>query len=185
MTAKPAAADQSSPGSEAPLKGFSQCHAGILFQLDQLAELPALLAAAAQARSVAAKTLALFSKGVLEHHAEEEAELFPAVLRSAHPGDERDRVQGLVERLTSEHRTMELLWKRVEPAVSASAKGRPAEIDAAVVAELVRGYGRHARFEEEEFLPLADVILGRDGNHMAALGLALHMRHAHQPVGYI
>jgi hypothetical protein len=28
------------------------------------------------------------------------------------------------------------------------------------------------------FLPLASAILGRDGNHMAALGVSLHARHA-------
>jgi hemerythrin-like domain-containing protein len=163
---------------EAPLNTFSQCHAGILSQLDTLARLPALVQAAAQARSVAASTLAMFQQGIFEHHAEEEAELFPAVLRSAHPGAELDRVQGLVERLTSEHRTLETLWKRVEPAINATAKGKAAEVDTEVVAELVRSFGIHARFEEEEFLPLADIILGRDGNHMAALGLALHMRHS-------
>jgi hypothetical protein len=53
------------------------------------------------------------------------------------------------------------------------------------VAELVHSYGNHARFEEEEFLPLSDIILGRDGNHMAALGLALHMRHSQPPLGYL
>ena len=35
------------------------------------------------------------------------------------------------------------------------------------------------------FLPLAERILGRNGNHMAALGLALHLRHAPQPIGYV
>lgn len=170
---------------EAPLNGFSQCHAGILSQLEALAELPALVAAAAKARSVSMSTLALFQNSVLEHHAEEESELFPAVLRSAHPGEEHDRVQTIVQRLTGEHRTLEALWKRVEHAVSANAKGKPVDVDAAAVAELVRAYGIHARFEEEEFLPLANTILGRNGNHMAALGLSLHMRHALQPVGYI
>jgi len=170
---------------EAPLNTFSQCHAGILAQLDALAGLPALVAAAAQARSVAASTLAMFQHGIFEHHAEEEAELFPAVLRSAHPGTERDRVQALVERLTGEHRTLEALWKRVEPALNATAKGKHADVDVHVVAELVRSYGMHARFEEEEFLPLSHIILGRDGNHMAALGLALHMRHSQLPPGHL
>ena len=173
------------PGDhDAPLNTFSQCHAGILAQLDALAGLPALVEAAAQARKVAASTLEMFQQGIFEHHAEEEAELFPAVLRSAHPGAEHDRVQGIVERLTSEHRTLETLWKRVEPALNAAVKGKYAEVDVEVVAELAHAYGNHARFEEEELLPLADIILGRDGNHMAALGLALHMRHSQPPRGY-
>jgi hemerythrin-like domain-containing protein len=183
MSAKPA--NQHSVDHEVPLNNFSQCHAGILAHLEAMAQLPALAEAAAKARSIAASTLALFQNSVLEHHAEEESELFPAVLRSAHPGEERERVEAIVTRLTDEHRILETLWKRVEPAVNANAKGKPAEIDAEAVAELVRGYGIHARFEEVEFLPLADIILGRNGNHMAALGLSLHMRHATPPVGYI
>ena len=171
--------------TDEPLQGFSQCHAGILTQLEALAELPALLEVAARARSVSEQTQVIFRHAVFEHHAEEESELFPAVLRSAHPGDEHDRVQALVERLTVEHRTMEALWKRIEPSVSAGARGKAADIDSAVVAELVRAYSAHARFEEDSFLPLAQEILGRNGNHMAALGLSLHMRHVPTPVGYI
>jgi hemerythrin-like domain-containing protein len=167
---------------DAPLDAFSQCHSGILTQLDALAGLPALMAAAARVRSVAETTHALFQHAVLEHHAEEENELFPAVLKSAQP-EERDRVQGLVERLTAEHRTLEALWKRVEPAIAAVAKGKDVPVDSAMV--LLRAYEMHARFEEKEFLPLAASILGRNGNHMAALGLSLHMRHMPQPSGYI
>jgi hypothetical protein len=47
------------------------------------------------------------------------------------------------------------------------------------------GYLVHANFEEQWFLPLAERILGRDGNHMAALGMALHLRHAKVPAGYV
>jgi hemerythrin-like domain-containing protein len=170
---------------EAPLGAFSQCHAEILAQLEALAQLPALMAAAAKAREIAAGTLALFHEGMFEHHLDEERDLFPAVLRSALPGLERDSVQAIVQRLTSEHRTVEALWKRVEGAVTAGAKGKAAEVDAAVVAELVHSYSQHARFEEEEFLPMSEAILGRNGNHMAALGLSLHMRHTPQPVGHV
>ena len=46
------------------------------------------------------------------------------------------------------------------------------------VRALVDTYMGHARFEEQQFLPLAHTILGRNSNHMAALGLSLHMRHA-------
>jgi hemerythrin-like domain-containing protein len=167
-----------------PLNEFSQCHTGILLHLDKLADFSELVAAAERSRQTAAALLALFSRGVLEHHAEEETELFPAVLRSALPG-EVDRVRQLAERLTREHRVIESLWKRIEGAVGAAAKGKHAEIDEEVVAELVRLYRTHAAFEEEEFLPLSATILGRNGNHMAALGLSLHMRHVPPPVGYI
>lgn len=174
----------SAPADE-PLNTFSQCHTGIVAQLQALAGLPALMDAAARARRVAEDSLRVFRHAVFEHHAEEESELFPAVMRSAQPGDERERVRAMIDRLTAEHRTMEALWRRIEPAVNAGARGKPADLDAGALDELVRSYTAHARFEEESFLPLAETILGRNGNHMAALGLSLHMRHVPQPVGYI
>lgn len=170
---------------EVPLNNFSHCHAVFLAQLNAMAELPELVAAAAKAREVARSTLEMFQGSVREHHADEENELFPAVLRSAHPGAESERVAALVRRLTGEHRALEALWKRLEHAVSANAGGKPVDIDAAVVSEFVTAFSLHARFEEVEFLPLADTILGRNGNHMAALGLSIHMRHAANPIGHI
>lgn len=170
---------------QAPLANFSQCHAGITQQLEALAGLPGLVQAADRAREVAAGSEALFRDAVLEHHAEEERYLFPAVLRSAAAGAERERVDAMVQRLTSEHRTLETLWTRLQPAVHAAAQGRPAALDAALADQLVRGYLQHAKFEEEQFLPLAETILRRNGDHLAALGLALHLRHAPQPVGHV
>lgn len=170
---------------QAPLAGFSQCHAGITRQLEALDGLPELARAAQRAREVAAGTEALFRDVVLEHHAEEEKDLFPAVLRSAAPGEERALVDTMVQRLTAEHRAIEALWERLRPAVHLAAQGRPAELDGTLVQQLVRGYLQHARFEEEHFLPLAATILQRDGNHLAALALSLHLRHVPQPVGYL
>jgi hypothetical protein len=51
--------------------------------------------------------------------------------------------------------------------------------------EMVRKVLRHARYEETVFLPLAERILSRNGDHMDALGLALHLRNAPPVVGHI
>lgn len=171
--------------SSAPLTSFSQCHQGILSQLLAFEELPALQAAAARARTVAAQTLVLFRDAVLGHHADEENELFPAALRSAAPGAEADQVRAMVRRLTEEHRMIEARWKNLESAVKAVAKAGAADLDTAAVQELVQAYSAHARFEEDQFLPLAQTILSRNGNHMEALALSLHLRHAPQPLGHI
>jgi hypothetical protein len=175
----PSAADSS------PISAFSQCHAGILSGLRSMAGLPELVAAAERARRVAADTLSMFDGSVLEHHADEEGELFPAVLKSASAGEEHGRVQAMVEQLVSEHRAIEALWKKIRPSLKAVAAGKPAEMGAGDMAGLTRAYALHAAFEESQFLPLAQEILGRNGNHMAALGLSLHLRHAPQVVGYI
>lgn len=183
MTAQSAA--PSPAQSETPIAGFSRSHAGIITQLEAFAELPELAAAAERARQVAEDTLALFEPIVLEHHADEEGDLFPAVQRSAAEGEERERVQEIVQQLTKEHRSIEELWKLVKPQVKHVAHGKPAELDTVALDGLVRAYIAHARFEEEEFLPLAQQILARNTNHMDALKIALHVRHVSLPSGYI
>jgi hypothetical protein len=166
------------PGGASPIDDFSQCHAGILGHLKDLGELPALLPAALRVRQIAAETLAFFRDAVFEHHAQEEAELFPAVLASAAKGKELEQVRAMVDALTAEHRRIEAAWVRLEPHLKALAKGRDDGLDVDDIHALVAAYRAHAQYEEASFLPLAQEILGRDGNHMAALGLSLHLRHA-------
>ena len=161
-----------------PIDDFSQCHVGIIAHLNSLGQLPALLEPAARARQIAADTVTFFRDAVYEHHAEEERELFPAVLASAAKGIERDKVQAIVAELTAEHRRVESAWSKLEPKLKAVAKGHDAEIDGAEVTALVETYQAHARYEEEVFLPLSQAILGRNSNHLAALGISMHMRHA-------
>jgi hemerythrin-like domain-containing protein len=171
---------------DTPIQDFSHCHEGIVRQLDLLGELPALLAPAARAREVAAGALEFFREAIFEHHADEERELFPAVLASATQGDERALVQLMVQRLTQEHRELEAMWKRLDPGLKKAAKGQAIDLDAAAIQRLVAQYRAHAAFEEKEFLPLSQTILGRNSNHMAALGLSLHMRHTPVAVkGYV
>lgn len=161
-----------------PVADFSQCHVGITRQLTALAGLPALLAPAAQARQLATESLSFFDEVIEEHHGSEERELFAAVLGSAVRGDERDRVQALVNQLVAEHRQIEAAWAQLVPGLKAAAKGRDSDLDAAAVQRLVDRYRAHAAFEEREFLPLSQTILGRNSNHLAALATALHLRHS-------
>ena len=160
-----------------PLNNFSHCHAGILEQLADFHEVPALLLAVGRLRQVARDMIDLFRATAFEHHQEEECELFPAVLAGSHDGPERERVRVLIEALTREHRDIEKQWEELEPQVEKLAKGQPAAIDPEAVRNLVQQYTEHARFEEMEFMPLSEKILGRSSAHMAALGLSLHMRH--------
>ncbi|MBV5331281.1 hemerythrin domain-containing protein [bacterium] len=161
-----------------PIQDFSHCHEGILKKLDMLGELPALLAPAARARDIAGKAVEFFREAIFEHHLDEERELFPAVLSSANEGEELAHVKTLVKRLTDEHRELEGMWKRLESPLKKVAKGQLGDISVAEIQRLVSQYRAHAEFEEQEFLPLSQTILGRNSHHLAALGLSLHMRHA-------
>ena len=170
---------------DAPIANFSQCHVGIIDHLDALGELPALMAPARRARAIAADMLKFFEAVILEHHGEEERDLFPAVVESAAQGQERTLVKTTVERLTTEHRQIEAWWSQIKPQLKQIARGHDTELDALAVQQLVQQYHAHALVEEAEFLPLSQVILGRNANHMAALGMSLHMRHAKPVPGYI
>ncbi|MBU3723932.1 MAG: hemerythrin domain-containing protein [Burkholderiaceae bacterium] len=166
-----------SQANNAPIQDFSECHAGIRKKLDMLGELPALLAPAARAREVAETTLEFFREAIFEHHLDEERELFPAVLDNAQKGEEYDRARAIVKQLTEEHREIERLWKSLESGLKKAAKGHATDINVEDIARMVRQYKAHAQFEETEFLPLSEKILGRNSDKMMALGMALHMRH--------
>ena len=172
---------------ETPLRQFQGAHGSIIQGLEALQELPALAAAMERARTTASATLALFDEVVREHHAEEEQELFTAVQRSCRDPQETRQVADLVALLTAQHRQIESLWATLRPGVArvAAGKGSGDFMFGAEIDRLVGLYREHAAQEEEVFLPLADMILRRNANHMEALGISLHLRHAPPPRAYI
>ncbi len=168
-----------------PVNEFHGSHQHIIEGLHALEKLPELATALEHARRVALATLMLFDKVVHEHHADEEQELFVHVQKSCKDIREGHRVHDLVGRLAADHRRIEKMWLKLRPAVAVTAEGKVHGVPEfrGEVAKLVELYLEHAQLEEEVFLPLADAILGRDGNHMAALDVALHLRHAPPPRG--
>ena len=114
----------------------------------------ALLEPAARARQIAEQSLEFFREAIFEHHLEEERELFPAVIASAHPGEELERVKAMTKRLTEEHRMVEALWKRLEKGLKQVAKGQSTDLDISEVQRLVTEYTAHAHYEETDFLPI-------------------------------
>lgn len=167
----------SDSGNESPVESFADCHVGIVNTMRDLADLPALLEPARRFHAVSMRIEDFFNRVVLIHHQEEEEELFPAVLSSATIGEERSEVQRIVSHLTDEHRTIEAAFAKLIPTIKAASKDLTAELNAHDIDAVVNDYLVHARYEEEVFLPLAKAILERNGNHMAALGMSLHMRH--------
>ena len=163
-----------------PVNEFHGAHEHIIDGLHALENLPALAEALERARQIAHLTLTLFDRVVHEHHADEEQELFVHVQKSCTDIREGHRVQELVARLAADHRRIEKMWHKLRPAVVLTAQGKPHGKPGfrQDIAALVEIYLEHAQLEEEVFLPLADAILTRDANHLAALDIALHLRHA-------
>jgi hemerythrin-like domain-containing protein len=173
------------PELHEPVNQFHGAHEHIVQGLHALEKLPELAVALDRARQVAHATLTLFDRVVHEHHADEEQELFVHVQKSCHDIREGHRVKELVGRLAADHRRIEKMWLKLRPAVAMTAQGKVHGVPdfRAGIQQLVQIYLEHAQLEETVFLPLADAILGRDANHMAALDVALHLRHAPPPRG--
>lgn len=161
-----------------PLNEFSGCHEHIVLNFQALQSLVQLLREGPHSKEIrvlAKIQLGFFKEVVFEHHAEEEQELFVAVMESADKGDEADAARRSIKRLVAEHRELERMWKQLEPAIKRLAKGKKSEVDVDLAEELAKRYLAHADYEEQYFLPLAAKILSK--NELSALGLALHMRH--------
>ena len=169
------------------LASFSRSHVHIVDQMNRLRVLPLQLQQRGLdegVRSAAASIYRFFHDAVLEHHDEEERELFPSLRHSAARGDEAELVQSLVARLEREHRELEALWDRIEPAMRRLGRGKAASLDEQAIEQLVSAYLAHAQFEETAVLPLAEKMLKSGDRAALALGLAMR-RTPTRAYGYI
>ncbi|MCA3179096.1 MAG: hemerythrin domain-containing protein [Burkholderiaceae bacterium] len=177
----------SSAIADEAIASFSRSHVHIIDQMERLRVLPTQLAQRGLdegVRAAAAGLYRFFNDSVLEHHDEEERDLFPALRHSAVPGDEAGLVDALVARLEREHRELEALWDRVEPGLRRLGRGKSATLDAEAMEALTARYVEHARFEEAAVLPLADRMLKAGDRAALSLGLAMR-RNPYRAVGYI
>jgi len=176
------------PSDSSPLNEFSGCHDGIIRNFHRLRELAERYRNGEEPsglKKTARQLLEFFEDVVRDHHAEEEEELFVAVLQNLEGEDEQTARQAReqIRQLTVEHRELEALWASIEDDLQRLARGKPASLDAGRAAELAERYLAHAELEENEFLPLAARIL--DKQAMSALGLSLHLRHMERVNAYI
>lgn len=176
---------QQTGSGDNPLNEFSGCHEGIIDNFNRLRRLLDLVQDApdsGEIRTIAAKLLRFFEDVVLVHHAEEEQELFTAVMDATSSEEEASEARGQIKRLVAEHRELEAMWSRIEPAIKQLSKGKAGAIDIDTAARLAEKYLAHAQFEEEVFLPLSAKMLSK--NDLSALGLSLHMRHQQASTGF-
>lgn len=167
------------------LTDFSNCHADILQGLKTLRSLAKSAGGKdAEARDAAAGLLKFFDDVVIEHHRDEEQELFVAVLQSTKGTDEAKHAKAMVNRLVDEHLALEKQWKTIEPQLKRLARGKSVKLNKPDIRRLADEYQAHAEFEEQEFLPFAARVLKEQG--LSALGLSLHLRHSDAVIfGYI
>ena len=151
-------------GFEVPLEMLSACHHRVEQQCATLQRLVKHLAANGadrDARVAAAAVLRYFDTAGKDHHADEEADLFPALLEST-AGSDAVCVRELVEALTRDHRVLESHWQRLRPVLQGIAAGDALPLAATEVDPFIALFERHIAREEDELIPMAARLLSDD-----------------------
>ncbi len=165
-----------SVGFEAPLEMLAACHHRIEAQCATLRRLVAHLArhgADEQALIAADGVVRYFDSAAVDHHADEEADLFPALVESM-AGSDPVCIREMTAALTAEHRRLEALWRGLRRQLEAVAAGRAADLDADAVEAFTGLYARHIEREEAELLPMAARLL--DDDALDRVGRAMRER---------
>ncbi len=168
---------------EVPLEMLSACHGRVQTQCATLRRLvPHLAAHGADdaARSAASAVLRYFDTAAKDHHADEETDLFPALIESM-AGSNAVCLRDIIGALTADHRALEAQWRHVRSKLQAIAAGEAALLAADDIEPMITLYERHIEREEKELLPMAARLLSDDA--LAQLGRAMRERRGIAPVG--
>ena len=166
----------SAAGFDEPLEMLSACHERIQKQCATLRRLPAHLAAHGadeDARQAATNVMRYFDTAGRNHHADEECDLFPALLESM-AGSDAVCLRDIIAVLTREHREVDSAWRNVRAQLESLTRGDASALDASAVDDLISRHARHIAREEEELLPMAKRLLSED--QVQALGRAMRAR---------
>lgn len=149
-------------GFDEPLKALSACHRRIEKQLTTLSRLQKHLTRHVcddEAIAAAAGILRYFLEAAPNHHADEEIDLIPRVLRAAQATADHALAFELVSHLLVEHRDMELLWGRVREALEKLKAGEIGVLDLDLCKSFARDYATHIDREDKQLFPLAARVL--------------------------
>lgn len=163
------------PTFDEPLEMLAACHERIeaqLATLEKLVEHVPLRGADALAREAAAQVMRYFDTAGVEHHRDEDEEIFPLLRRLAAERD-RPEVSAVINGLEQDHSTMDAQWSRLRARLDAICTGRDARLDAEDVAPFAWLYRRHMEKESALVLPFAREAISeteraRLGSRMAA-----------------
>ncbi len=163
-------------GFDDPLAALAACHRRIEKQMATLARLQKHIGRNGmdgEARTATAGVLRYFVEAAPHHHADEEADLFPKILRTAEGSADRARAFELVAHLLVDHRDMEQVWAQVRQTLEGLQAGEVTTLDAPLCKDFARIYASHIEREEGQLFPLAARLLQPAdivslGNAMAA-----------------
>ena len=167
-----------SPGAstEAPLEMLAACHGRVHKQCDTLERLAAHLpthGSDTAAQQAATAVMRYFDTAARDHHADEEEDLFPALLE-AMAGSDAVCLRALTDGLVAEHRVLEGRWAALREVLAHIAQGEPVALPPSDVQAFVAAYAAHIDKEDTELLPMAARLLS-DAD-ITRIGTAMRVR---------
>jgi hemerythrin-like domain-containing protein len=174
-----------SPGAstEAPLEMLAACHGRVHKQCETLGRLAAHLpthGSDTAAQQAATAVTRYFDTAARDHHADEEEDLFPALLE-AMAGSDAVCLRALTDGLVAEHRLLEARWHQLREVLTQISQGQPVELPASQVQDFVDAYAAHIEKEDTELLPMAARLLS-DAD-ITRVGTAMRVRRGIGVVG--
>ena len=144
------------PGFDQPLALLRACHARMLDHcelLEQLVEHLSNEAIDTETGSAARAVMAYFSSSALQHHQDEEDDLFPLLARQSL------KLADLVHSLRQEHAELDNLWQALEPDLLRFPDVADRDSFAKTAGRYCELSRQHVRRENMEFLPLVESSL--------------------------
>ncbi len=155
---------------------LSACHGRIQTQCATLRRLvPHLLGRGAdeEGRTTAVRLVRYFDTSALHHHADEEDDLFPALIESM-AGSDAICLREMIDGLKADHRALEACWRHLRGILEKVAAGECVPLLTNDVEALAGRYERHIEREERELLPMAARLLSDED--LAGVGRAMRER---------
>jgi len=165
------------PGFDDPLGMLHACHRRIERHLGTLVRLQRYLSengCDGDARTAARNLLRYFDGPAPNHHADEEASVFPRIARL-----QTAEVAELLEGLARDHEMIGVGWRKLRPLIVAIAAGQRANLPPKIVVDTAAAYEAHIEKEERDLLPLAARVL--DAAAIAEIGNEMAQRRAVDP----
>ncbi len=165
-----------SPGFDEPLEMLTTCHERMLAQLETLHRLACWIpehGVDEQARKAAAAVIRYFDHAAVNHHMDEEDDLFPLLLERVSP-ERRWALAALIDWIKQDHQRMFAAWDEMKLRLEGLSSGEIESFTEEYVAAFSERYRLHIEREEAELFPYAQALLGEQD--LEALSLAMSAR---------
>jgi hypothetical protein len=163
-------------GNEPPLEAMAGCNQRLLRHCATLRRLALYLGECgfdAEARAANGQLLRFFDHALPLHHADQQEDLFPALIESM-AGSDAVCLRDLTDAVARQQGELRLQWLRLRPALLQLASGRAGALPVRDIEGFIGTCRSCVGCEDEELLPMAARLLS--DNQVAGLGAAMRAR---------